>query len=318
MFNTFVITAFCVVSLPTGQVKAIQNIKVFWTTTTFSLAAYIWLYLILNIFSPNVVTILEALVTLLLFPAMVTCGYLAEKNLFIGSNVHKEVDNLIEENDQEEKSKWSDQIGQAFQVKKGSSSWQLVLHFFTFFWKVIFSVTIPPVHLLGGWLTLLFSILWIAILTGLMGDVASSFGCSLCWDMHTTSITVVAVGTSLPDLFASRVAAKKDNFADDAIGNINGSNAFNVFLGLGFPWLCAAIYHQSRGTQFIVTQLDDLSFSVKLFIIFSAFQLLLMTARRKCRFFGCGELGGPKLFAQLTFWTLIAIWLLYIVLSIVR
>lgn len=41
-------------------------------------------------------------------------------------------------------------------------------------------------------------------------------------------LTIVAIGTSLPELFTSAVAAKKGN-TDIAIGNIVGSNIFNIF-----------------------------------------------------------------------------------------
>ena len=44
--------------------------------------------------------------------------------------------------------------------------------------------------------------------------------------------TVVAIGTSLPELATSAVAAYKGN-ADIAIGNVVGSNIFNVFFILG-------------------------------------------------------------------------------------
>jgi solute carrier family 8 (sodium/calcium exchanger) len=67
-----------------------------------------------------------------------------------------------------------------------------------------------------------------------------------------TAITLVALGTSLPDTFASRLAAVNDKSADNAIGNVTGSNSVNVFLGLGLPWAIAAIYHASRGTTFVV------------------------------------------------------------------
>ncbi|WP_461830125.1 calcium/sodium antiporter [Aquifex sp.] len=43
---------------------------------------------------------------------------------------------------------------------------------------------------------------------------------------------LVAIGTSLPELFASAVAAKKGN-SDIALGNIAGSNIFNATLVLG-------------------------------------------------------------------------------------
>ena len=62
--------------------------------------------------------------------------------------------------------------------------------------------------------------------------------------MSLTAITFVALGTSLPDTFASKAAAVGEKYADNAIGNITGSNSVNVFLGLGLPWVIAAIYHE--------------------------------------------------------------------------
>ena len=52
----------------------------------------------------------------------------------------------------------------------------------------------------------------------------------------------MALGTSLPDLFASKQAAQSEKTADNSIGNVTGSNSVNVFLGLGLPWTIAAIY----------------------------------------------------------------------------
>ena len=53
----------------------------------------------------------------------------------------------------------------------------------------------------------------------------------------------------MPDTFASRQAALQETFADSSVGNINGSNAVNVFLGLGLPWLIAAIYWAAKVTK---------------------------------------------------------------------
>ena len=47
------------------------------------------------------------------------------------------------------------------------------------------------------------------------------------------ALTVVAVGTSLPELVTSVVAAKKGE-DDIAIGNVIGSNIFNILMILGF------------------------------------------------------------------------------------
>ena len=39
-----------------------------------------------------------------------------------------------------------------------------------------------------------------------------------------------------------QIAAISDPEADGSIGNVVAANAIGVFLGLGFPWLVAAIY----------------------------------------------------------------------------
>jgi cation:H+ antiporter len=52
------------------------------------------------------------------------------------------------------------------------------------------------------------------------------------WPEALVGVTIVAIGTSLPELATSVVAAMRKN-ADIAIGNVAGSNIFNVFWILG-------------------------------------------------------------------------------------
>ena len=59
-------------------------------------------------------------------------------------------------------------------------------------------------------------------------NIARSLGVS----EHVIGLTVVALGTSLPELATSAMAAYKKN-SDLAIGNVIGSNIFNVFFVLG-------------------------------------------------------------------------------------
>ncbi|MCB9816096.1 calcium/sodium antiporter [Candidatus Nomurabacteria bacterium] len=54
------------------------------------------------------------------------------------------------------------------------------------------------------------------------------------------SIGAIAIGTSLPELFVS-LQAIKSNETDLAIGNIFGSNAFNILLVAGIPGLIAPL-----------------------------------------------------------------------------
>lgn len=58
--------------------------------------------------------------------------------------------------------------------------------------------------------------------------IAASFGLS----QTLIGLTVVAFGTSLPELVTSIVAARKDE-VDMALGNVIGSNIFNILLVLG-------------------------------------------------------------------------------------
>ena len=59
-------------------------------------------------------------------------------------------------------------------------------------------------------------------------DIAETFGMS----DNLLGMTVVALGTSLPELVTSIVAAKK-NEMDMALGNVIGSNIFNILFVLG-------------------------------------------------------------------------------------
>jgi solute carrier family 8 (sodium/calcium exchanger) len=54
------------------------------------------------------------------------------------------------------------------------------------------------------------------------------------------------------DTFASKVAAIQDKYADASVGNVTGSNAVNVFLGIGIAWSIAAVHHALQGNTFKV------------------------------------------------------------------
>lgn len=72
----------------------------------------------------------------------------------------------------------------------------------------------------------------IAGLTYIVAPLASMFGCAVGLSDLMTAIVFVALGTSLPDTFASYQAAVQASDADAAIGNVTGSNSVNVFLGM--------------------------------------------------------------------------------------
>ena len=92
-------------------------------------------------------------------------------------------------------------------------------------------------------------------------DLASAFGVS-----HALiGLTVVAIGTSLPELATTAIAAYRGH-GDMAIGNIVGSNIFNVLSVLGFTSL---VYPIERGD---VGNIDLLMFLVSTLVMFRFIQ----------------------------------------------
>lgn len=105
---------------------------------------------------------------------------------------------------------------------------------------------VPPAQYWNGKGCFLASLTMIGLVTAVVGEIATVFGCVLGIRMSVTAITFVALGTSLPDTFASMTAARNADSADDAIGNVTGSNSVNVFLGMGLPWVYAVSVWQSN------------------------------------------------------------------------
>lgn len=82
-YNLFVIIAICVAVIPDGQIRKIKQLRVFFITATWSIFAYIWLFLILRVFSEGIVEVWEGLLTFMFFPATVLTSYIADRRLFV-------------------------------------------------------------------------------------------------------------------------------------------------------------------------------------------------------------------------------------------
>ncbi|XP_018537185.1 sodium/calcium exchanger 3 isoform X1 [Lates calcarifer] len=218
---------------------------------------------------------------------------------------------------------WRDQFMEAITVSAGDedeedtgeerlpSCFDYVMHFLTVFWKVLFAC-VPPTDYLNGWACFTISIVIIGLLTAVIGDLASHFGCTIGLKDSVTAVVFVALGTSVPDTFASKVAAVQDTYADASIGNVTGSNAVNVFLGIGMAWSVAAIYWHMKGKPFVV-EAGSLAFSVTLFTIFAFLAISVLLYRRRAHI--GGELGGPRGHRLATSAFLFSLWFLYILFS---
>ena len=190
-------------------------------------------------------------------------------------------------------------------VSGGEAFW----HCIAMFWKVV-GACVPPRKAGGGWWAFLVALALIGIVTTIIGEVATVLGCVINLKPSVTGITLVAMGTSLPDTFASMTAARTSSDADSAIGNVTGSNSVNVFLGMGLPWLIGTIYWKTNSDSDYAVPPGSLSFSVIMFLCCSMVCFLVLGLRR-C--FVGGELGGEGLARPFSAVVLAALWLIYVI-----
>lgn len=230
---------------------------------------------------------------------------------------------------------WKEQFVMALRPVAGdeeeasqASVTEWTLHFIAVPWKIFFAF-VPPTSYCNGWVCFFSALAFIGMVTAFISDLASLLGCCLGMPDAITAITIVALGTSLPDTFASKVAAVEDETADAAIGNVTGSNSVNVFLGLGMPWMVASIYWWVKGATpewklkypaiaeaypdggFAVPA-GDLVFSVIAFCIVSLIAITSIVFRRKM--FGA-ELGGPTGVKMNTTVFFVCLWIFYVSVS---
>ena len=112
------------------------------------------------------------------------------------------------------------------------------------------------------WKSLLFIVIGIAgIIFGgnMVVNGATTIAEVLGMDETLIGMTIVAVGTSLPELVTSMVAAKKGE-SDIALGNVIGSNIFNIIFILGFSCL---VFPITVGMEAII----DTAFSIVITLV---------------------------------------------------
>jgi len=235
-------------------------------------------------------------------------------------------------------SNWRSQFKDALFVNGGEDSEEpvkpldFIMHFLNLPWKLLCAI-IPPTDFCDGWACFVCTLMVIGLVTAVIGDMAGLLGCCLFGPGNDgiTAITFVALGTSLPDTFASKTAAQQDPYADASIGNVTGSNSVNVFLGLGLPWMVAAIYWPIAGPNqkwtdkysqqewiinpgfqggALVVQDPGLANSVLVFSVCAVVCMGTFLLRRK---FCGGELGGPTFSKYLTAAFFIVLWFIFVI-----
>ena len=90
------------------------------------------------------------------------------------------------------------------------------------------------------YLVFFFSILIIAALSWVLVELAVIISEDLRIPEAIIALTVLAIGTSIPDLFSSLMVARQGR-GEMAVSNAIGSNIFDILVGLGLPFLIVMV-----------------------------------------------------------------------------
>ena len=145
-------------------------------------------------------------------------------------------------------------------------------------WKVVFKPfdwllarSFPPAE--HYWAVFLVSILFIAVLSWVLVESAIGISHILKIPEVVIALTVLAVGTSVPDMISSVIVARQGR-AGMAVSNAIGSNIFDIFIGLGFPWMLKILLDDQK----LVIDIQGLDVSVGLLfasVLFIWFALVI-------------------------------------------
>ena len=124
-------------------------------------------------------------------------------------------------------------------------------------WKAILFVVLGAIGIAAGGEFVVFGAKGLAV-TG-----ATAMGINHDLAESLVGLTIVAVGTSLPELVTSTVAAKKGQ-NDIALGNVIGSNIFNILFVLG---IAATVNPLTTGNEIVVDLIVMMSITTLLFAL---------------------------------------------------
>ncbi len=114
---------------------------------------------------------------------------------------------------------------------------------------------------------------------------------------YIIALTILAFGTSVPDMISSIIVAKQGR-GGMAISNALGSNIFDILIGLGLPWLVMAMIKGKNGFEVITTNINE-QILILMGSIIAVFGIFLITKWRVNRFVGVLLIGSYM--AYLTF-----------------
>jgi len=127
----------------------------------------------------------------------------------------------------------------------------------------VMTITIPDVRRPGMsiwcYLSFILSIIWIALFSKYMVEWAAVIGTALKIPDVIMGLTVLAAGTSVPDMLSSVIVARRGE-GDMAVSSSIGSNIFDIMVGLPLPWLLFSLW--PNDDDFVVIGAENISISI--------------------------------------------------------
>ncbi|XP_060779852.1 sodium/potassium/calcium exchanger 1 isoform X3 [Neoarius graeffei] len=123
-------------------------------------------------------------------------------------------------------------------------------------------------------ITFLGSIGWIAIFSYLMVWWAHQVGETIGISEEIMGLTILAAGTSIPDLITSVIVARK-GLGDMAVSSSVGSNIFDITMGLPVPWL---MYSSIHGLAPVAVSSNGLFCAIVLLFLMLLFVIISIAA----------------------------------------
>ncbi|XP_054589004.1 sodium/potassium/calcium exchanger 1 [Nothobranchius furzeri] len=123
-------------------------------------------------------------------------------------------------------------------------------------------------------ITFLGSIMWIAVFSYLMVWWAHQVGETIGISEEIMGLTILAAGTSIPDLITSVIVARK-GLGDMAVSSSVGSNIFDITMGLPVPWL---MYSSIHGLAPVAVSSNGLFCAIVLLFLMLLFVIISIAA----------------------------------------
>eukprot|EP00927_Polykrikos_kofoidii_P082776 TRINITY_DN8319_c0_g2_i1.p1 TRINITY_DN8319_c0_g2~~TRINITY_DN8319_c0_g2_i1.p1 ORF type:complete len:817 (+),score=128.10 TRINITY_DN8319_c0_g2_i1:298-2451(+) len=145
----------------------------------------------------------------------------------------------------------------------------------------------------------LMSLVWIGVFTQCLYECSIVVCNTISIPPPVAGVTVLAAGTSIPDLLSSYIVARQGE-GDMAVSSSIGSNLFDITVGLPVPWTAFIIAKsiETKSMAHVTVQSGTIFFSV-LLLIFMLASVILTVVCMKWRM--TRPLGGVMLFLYVIF-----------------